>query len=129
MDLQTFESILNCFFDRAVISLSFNAANRLAKHSSLVGINCIICFILLRQIPRPQTPPHLPMMSRAEFGPLLRRNDCIRTTFSILVSKLFVSLCIPPLHDNVLLPSMCIYLVVAAGICQVLSLALCGCGS
>ena len=53
MDLQTFESILNCFFDRAVIALSYNAATRLSKQTSLAGINCIVCFILLRQIPRP----------------------------------------------------------------------------
>lgn len=42
------------------------------------------------------------------------------TTFSILLSKLFVSLCIPPLHDDFQLPSICLYLVITAGVCQVL---------
>ena len=68
MDLQTFESILNCFFDRAVIALSYNAATRLSKQTSLAGINCIVCFILLRQIPRPASlsfAPPLPFPCNA----------------------------------------------------------------
>jgi hypothetical protein len=99
MDLPTFEKVTARFFERAVVSISYSAAASLSQQGQGTSISLVAVCVLL-------------LLMRAP------KNDCIEATFSILVSRLFISTCMPPLHDDALIPAVLLYLVLCALLCE-----------
>ena len=81
MDLERLQGVLDCFFERAVIAISYSAAyrllNRLTSSSAhgpnisllVLGVTVVTLLLLSRQV---------------------RQNACLQTTLSILISKLVI---------------------------------------
>lgn len=122
MDLERLQEVLDCFFDRAVISISYSASSRMLERltsSSAHGPNLsltvlgltIVCLLLLSE-------------------ERVRRNACLQTTCSILVSKLVIKACTPmepaARHDAWVLPGIiCFFLALYSTLCGVVRHVLC----
>ena len=88
MDLKSFHLVLDSFFDRAIVSLSYDAAEKLAQHITADGnrlldptftiLSLTSAFVFFQILPS-----------------ILYRNECAQNTFSILLSKLITYVMIP----------------------------------
>lgn len=114
MDLHQLQEIVNLFFDKAVIAISYTASSRLLDRftsSSAHGLNIgivtlgitLICFVL--------------------FSEWIKNNACLQTTLSIIISKLVIHLCmhIEPNNahydGNVLPATICFFLCFYSTLC------------
>ena len=115
MDSKNLGQVFDCFFQRAIISVSYSAADRLGQYAALnqqspafVSMVLIITFFAFACAPK--------------FGPLSSgRNECLQTTLAILMSKLITTNALMPMEKEqtsyLILPTILFYLIFCAMLC------------
>lgn len=113
MDLDRLREIVDTFFDRAVIAISYSASARLldrltssSAHGPSIGLVSlgvtVLCFFLLAD--------------------QIKGNACLQTTLAIIISKLVIHVCTPmepsARHDGWVLPGIiCFFLCLYSTLC------------
>ena len=100
------KQIFDCFFQRAVISVSYSAANRLSQ------------YVMMDQ----DSPTFTILVLSISFSiPFFVKNECLQTTLAILLSKIVIRCLLVNIEAQssyLILPTLCFYLVFCSKLCD-----------
>ena len=116
---QSMQSVFEGFFQRAVVSISYSAADRLAQHLMLNQYSIAFGMLILA----------LTLASLLLLQP--GKNECIQTTLTILVSKLITRKAFLPMEPQtsyLILPTVAFYVMFCATLCAAIAHAVKGLG-